>query len=270
MALLGLDLRGADAKIDRAQEHLDLLKTEVPRVIDERHPHTIRGEVVEDGWCVLWLHLNESREPRVSAIAGDYIHNLRSALNYIVTALVDATPGLALGTMHQFPASNDPTIYANTTWRPGERVGRGVLSGITPGLPMIERLQPYHTQPDPGADPLYQLNRFSNADKHREIFGFMPTLEPGTVDIIVPETATVIETTQPSQPNRVGDDYEIGRIRFAPPYPTQIRAEAKLAVTPLFSVEPFGNDPHGMALDLPTFAHIGEHVRLITDLFKTI
>jgi hypothetical protein len=172
--------------------------------------------------------------------------------------------------MHQFPASDDPTAYANNVWRPSERVGRGVLHGIIPGLAIIEGFQRYHTQPDPGADPLSQLNRFSNADKHREIFGFMPTLEPGTIDIITDETATVIETMQPSQPNRVGDDHEVGRIRFAPPYPSQIRVEANLAVTPLFSVEPFGQHQQGMALDLPTFAHIGKHVRLITDIFKTI
>ena len=152
---LNLDLSASDAKLDRAEEHMKSLKAEVSVATEQRHPHSIMGEVdPQTGWCSVILRRNKPAEPRLAAIVGDYIHNLRSALNYIITALVDATPGLALGTAHQFPIYDDPATYATKVWRVGERVGRGCLAGIVHGLAIIEPLQPYHTEPDPDADPL--------------------------------------------------------------------------------------------------------------------
>jgi hypothetical protein len=267
---LGLDLSASDAKLDRAEEHLKSLESESSSVVKKRHSHTLRPEMDDQtGWCTIWMRANDVREPTVSAIAGDYIHNLRSALDYIITALVDKTAGLTLAKMHQFPIYDDQTTYGDAIWRPGEGVGRGSLKGIRHGLAIIEPLQPYHTQPDHDADPLAQLNRLSNADKHREILGFKPVLQPGEVDVIISE-GTVLNTETPLKPNWVNNEFEVGRVLFAQPFPSQIRAKADLSVTPLFSIEPFGKDQKGIALDLPTLGEIRVHVRMITDLFKSI
>ena len=268
---LNLDLSASDAKIDRAEEHMKALKTEVAIATEQRHPHTIRGDVDPDtGWCSVKLRRNKPKEPRLAAIAGDYVHNLRSALNYIVTALVDATPGISLATYHQFPIYDDPTTYADKVWRPGEQVGRGDLKGVIYGLAIIEPLQPYHTTPDSGADPLSQLNRFSNTDKHREIIGYWADPQPAQIELST--AGNIIGQLQRTDRQQWTDDeVEIGRVQLAAhPAPTYLRAKAEMAVVPLFSVQPFRQYTQGLALDLATLEAIGTQVRLTTDLFKTI
>jgi hypothetical protein len=228
------------------------------------------GEIDKDsGWYSVRLRRNKPEEPRLASIVGDYIHNLRSALNYIVTGLVDATPGLTLGMSHQFPIYDDPTTYADQVWRMGDSIGRGQLKGIIHGLTIIEPLQPYHTQPDPEADPLAQLNRLSNSDKHRQILGYWPDPQPG--EISIEHDGIIAEQIQNTHKQQwVNDEVEIGRLRFDFPLPTNVKAKADMAVAPLFSVEPFGKYTQGMALDLPTLEAICTQVRLTTDLFKTI
>jgi hypothetical protein len=106
-------------------------------------------------------------EPRLGIILGDFMHNLRSALDYIVAALVRENPG-ALIRRQQFPIFDDHANYANGA--------PGMLSGVIHGRDIIESLQPFKRTP-PHDDPLFILNHFSNADKHRLISGYYPLLE---------------------------------------------------------------------------------------------
>ena len=197
---LSLDLSSSYAKIDRAEELLRTFKTEIPLAIGKRHPHSIRGEIdPQTGWCSVRLRRNNPQEPRLATIMGDYIHNLRSALNYIVTALVDATPGLTLGTMHQFPIYDDPTEYASKVWRMGEGVGRGLKASLR-ASPSSSRCSPITLNPTLRL-PLAHLNHFSIADKHREILGYWPDPQPGEIEIDL-GGGTVVErrSYQPTSP----------------------------------------------------------------------
>ena len=55
----------------------------------------------------------QPEEPRFGIIVGDIMHNLRSALDYIVTALVNQSR-TRLTTSHQFPIYLDSTKFART------------------------------------------------------------------------------------------------------------------------------------------------------------
>lgn len=230
---LDLDLSASFAKIDRAEEHLKSLQIEIPLAVRERPPHSLRGEIdPRTGWCSVRVRREKPKEPRLAAIVGDYVHNLRSALDYIVTALVDATPGLTLSTSHQFPIYDDPVAYRDSIWRMGERVGRGRLRGILHGLTLIEPLQPYHTQPDADADPLAQLNRLSNADKHRQILGYWPDPQPG--EITLEHNGVIAEQIQRTDRQQwINDEVEVGRLRFEPPFPESVRDSRYVRGSPL-------------------------------------
>lgn len=267
---LSLDLSASDAKIARAEEHFQCLKRELDLATEKRHPYTLRSEFdPQTGWCIVFLRNMKVREPRLASIAGDYIHNLRSALDYIVTALVDITPKLQLTTNHQFPLYDDAGTYATKVWTMGETVGRGPLRGLKDGLTIFEPFQPYHTQPDPDADPLAQLQRLSNADKHRQILGYYPDPQPGEVQITLSE-GTVKGKRHPSTPQWVNDEVEVGAFLLAKPYPAKINVKTDFKIAPMFRIEPFAKHAKGIALDLPTLEAIGTQVRLVTDFFKSI
>src|SRR6266540_1792138 len=109
---LNLDLRGSEAKFDRAAEHIETLKRETQAVIEECNPYTVRfGEIDEKiGWKEVFLVPQEFDEPRLSAIAGDAFVNMRGVLDYIVVALVQKS-GAALARGHQFPVYVDKAKY---------------------------------------------------------------------------------------------------------------------------------------------------------------
>src|SRR5665213_3938452 len=110
---LGLDLSQSRAKVARAREHSEALEAEAHRVTTERNPYSAWvGKIDPDtGWCSVFLKHNEfPPEYRLGIIVGDLMHNLRSALDYIVAALVEKSPGVDL-TRQQFPIFLDKTEY---------------------------------------------------------------------------------------------------------------------------------------------------------------
>lgn len=76
--------------------------------------------------------------PEVCAIVGDLMHNLRCALDYIVTALVNAS-GTKLARKHQFPIFTDENRFREEVLSSDLRPNpRGCLRGITIGLKLID------------------------------------------------------------------------------------------------------------------------------------
>ncbi len=88
---LHLDLSSSRAKLARASEHLDVFEREGAAALKERNPCSFHvGDINRDtGWVSIYLEVRELREPHLGVILGDVMHNLRCALDYIVTALVD-------------------------------------------------------------------------------------------------------------------------------------------------------------------------------------
>ena len=112
---LSLDLRSCDAKLARARENARTLEREtVAHIGKQEATHAVRFSQVDPqtGWCSITLVPQKIEEPRLSAILGDVIHNLRCALDYVVTALVDASQ-TKLTTSHQFPIFKDAAFYAS-------------------------------------------------------------------------------------------------------------------------------------------------------------
>jgi hypothetical protein len=162
------ELRGIEAKLDRAAEHLNMLDREVRKFI-ERQTHRVIGEYQPDARCHSFkMAITEQPPLAIGVILGDVVHNLRSALDHLVWQLV-LKANRVPGDWTRFPLYDDPGKFAKAVTTPGQRSRRNPLLGLegTPPLQAIEALQPYHGQH--ANNLLGALHSLSNEDKHRVV-----------------------------------------------------------------------------------------------------
>jgi hypothetical protein len=266
---LNLDLSSSEAKVDRAFEHLEALEREAPAEYEKDGPYSVRFSQVdpETGWCEVFLVPNP-KKPRFGVLVGDIMHNLRCALDYIVTALADAS-GADPETKRGWPFHiKRPQFRGEVIDRHGMAKPGGPLAGITHGLGLIEQLQPYRTQPNPRLDPLFVIYRFSNADKHREVAETVP-YPVGQLDLsfngIVVETEPILETTNwtPDQ------DVLVHRMRLDPPVAYNMRAKGALRIRIGFFVPPFRSEPL-LVIYPPLPRKCCEDARGVVEAFKLL
>lgn len=157
-------LDGARLKVVRAKEHLDAfnemsfryLKTEPYKIVPELGPEVIRID------CIV----TAEPPPALAYIVGDFVTNIRAALDYIAWELFSK--------------------FGPTDWKEGQQ--RRIIFPIIPSKPdftkvdgstkllreanipapaldVIESVQPYHA----GYESLKSLNLLVNRDKHRTL-----------------------------------------------------------------------------------------------------
>jgi hypothetical protein len=152
-------MESVDAKMIRAHEHLETFAREVDEYLSTieikqylktspNHPHP---------WLV--VHANDYIPPmRLSTIAGDCIHNMRSALDSLVCGLALTVDRTCDCTNTKFPfTENEPDWKANGVKR---------LAGIpSEAVEILRTVQPWCDPITP--NPLLMLNKLNNMDKHR-------------------------------------------------------------------------------------------------------
>ena len=161
--------------------------------------------------------LIEDAPIRLGVIVGDFIHNLRSALDHLVWQFV-RREGNRPRRSNAFPIhTSQENFIQRVVCAPKNR---DPLQGIDPqgdAWTFIEGLQPYHGA-DPALHPLTILNSFWNSDKHRvvqtamtfpealpsEMVGWNPTTNPIEKEFPYPADAPLV------------DGAELARLRFDP------------------------------------------------------
>ena len=91
---VNLDLSSSEAKVFRARARPGSLEARAAQVAARsRSLHAVRfGDVdPNSGWCEIWLMPVNRQNRTFNVLFGDVVHNLWCALDYIVTALVDAS-----------------------------------------------------------------------------------------------------------------------------------------------------------------------------------
>lgn len=230
-------------------------------VIRSRDAITTRVTDIDSntGKCEIFARWNRTEEPILSVIAGDYIHNLRSALDYVVTALVDASQE-DLVQKHQFPIYFEQERYRRAVGTASKARSGGPLQRVRHGLSLIEKFQPYHSKPDPYFHPLAQLHRLSNADKHRHLIGmasFHAEDDPPSFEVI--HHGVVVDLWEASTfPMNLGKEIKLAAIQFARPHPPEVRVRVHLAATPMVITPavPSAGSPKGLAVPLAVFSGI--------------
>ena len=154
---------GTALKINRAEFHLKTLKESIDAFFDGK-PYEIVREVNPDTNEVFGtLRVKRECPPAWGILVGDFIHDLRSALDHLVWQLVVHETGNPPTTFDtQFPIFQTEAGY-NTRGEPIRLKGVG-----TKAKALIKILQPFST--GEGTDsPLWHLHELSNFDKHRRI-----------------------------------------------------------------------------------------------------
>ena len=207
-------LDGIRAKLDRADEHLEVLNAEIAAFL-RGNPYAVVDKLNRKAKTYT-LTLRIFREPplRLGSIAGDCVHNLRSALDHLTVALGDqlgATPTDAEQKKIRFP-----TFSTRSAWNRGHWQHVKFLSA--PMIAEVEALQPYHgwQHMGPFGHPLWKLERLWNWDKHNLLIPTIGVLE-GLSDVVyeyeqnaIVETKWILPSTEHLQ-----DRTDLGALKFS-------------------------------------------------------
>lgn len=158
---MGLDLSSLNTKLDRAAQLWAELDS--PRGGGPLYPEvTLRHEMVgnECHWIVERI---EALHPMFPAVLGDCLHNYRSALDHLVSAVLVAE-GLPANRRSQWPVT---LIEVDWTKAPSGRQLDGLPERV---VGEIRRWQPFVMQAaKPDIDVLHHLSELDNTDKHRRL-----------------------------------------------------------------------------------------------------
>jgi hypothetical protein len=155
---------GAEVKIARADTHFKTVEGEVRRVVGH---NAYRTPAHHNAECTKYRFVVEGLHPLrddLSAIVGDFLHNLRSALDHRAHGIVECGGGKA----------GQATIFPLRLKKPGAPL---MIRG-EPDFPAPQEvvdLQPYTRRKDAAQDlappkkPLAILNELNLADKHRRL-----------------------------------------------------------------------------------------------------
>lgn len=168
-------LRGVEAKLARAREHLAEFRAETGTLL-ESYDGAITEEVRDGGAKHVYQLYGEPPIPgHWSALVGDILHNLRCALDHLAWQLVlacggEPTKNTAFPILLQKPDYETPDIPP----------------GITHGFRQrIDQVQPYSS----GVPDLRILRHLNNVDKHRELLPVVTYVQ--TVSWSVPDHVEV-------------------------------------------------------------------------------
>jgi hypothetical protein len=215
-------LDGARAKIERAGDHLETLDSVLTRFAKEGG-FVIAGEPDGDsGEYVMRIYSN--RQPpvppsaRTSAIVGDVLNNLRSALNYVIWQLARSP-----STKNQFPIFDTPELFEAKRKRYLATVPKEHWA-------KIESYQPYHGG---GRVAFAVLAKLNDADKHRLLLPGAVTSSPRKGKFTVSGLDSIAVKGRDWVPFE--DGAEIYRLRLEPHAGSNVNVKAEVPYTIVFA-----------------------------------
>ena len=166
-------------KIRRAEKHLGDIRDQLIWLRENRRPYDVvtsietRNDV--NYLCVRGYlpRSDESLEKELedfAALVGDFVINVRAALDHICVALGRDDNQFPIFTVNPWPTDIDPE-----TRKDRNKAGRDRFKKCTVGVPknalaLIKSIQPYLTEAvNPEFDSLALLTHLTNADKHRRL-----------------------------------------------------------------------------------------------------
>lgn len=162
-------LTGCIAKVERAKAHFESLHPKISAFINsEPKPYCFIPEIDVQASKALWrLRVIDEPPPEWSTIAGDYVQNLRAALDHLIWVLVKANGFEPTGgnAFPIFPAK-PPDKSSNGERRKWNRQVYGLHPAV---LQFLDLCQPYKGPDRPSTHVLAGLQTLSNEDKHRTL-----------------------------------------------------------------------------------------------------
>ena len=257
-------LLGCWAKLRRAELHLRDLHTEVGRYIEGNHAETVRS--FDPATKVFEARVQVTRRPNYvawSVLLGDFLHNLRSALDHLVWQLVLVSGERTPDRRNQFPIALQEEHYLGVDGREGMR--ERMLTGVAQEhRVVIDRVQPYRLGEEAATHSLAHLQRLNNTDKHRIMALALFTTQP-------PDSEDFVFDGLPGE-----EEVEIEVYDGALTSPTVLAAvrvrgvdsEPKMNLKGEFRIEFGFGDDEGNGLTLPSFHELWTRVGSLVFSFR--
>ena len=211
-------IAGVDRKLQRAHQHFDELRSAVDHFMQTDFYTLVAPKQDRKGRLPIAVELIEPI-PYLDwgVIVGDFVHNLRSALDQLIFQLsLPATfPDLPSGT--SFPIFNSGVRFGERQ-RNGQftrRSGRYATRLLPPKVSAtVESLQPYHRRNNPDSRYLWMLHQLSNVDKHRIVAVSTASIASVVVRVSTSGETSVRRIATPQWPVRFEDRAVIARIEM--------------------------------------------------------
>jgi hypothetical protein len=208
------ELANCRLKIGRAKEHFDALGAELAAWAKTESMRVVK-EVREDGreHRVFVEIIDYPPLDRWASMAGDCVHNLRSALDSLLYGIAIYQTGLNPPSdekVIQFPIVTDSTKFKGQSYR---------IRSLSDSVKNeIEKLQPYN-RPHADLPPLLELlNVLSNQDKHRTLNVVVASVHSASIEIPAPPHGPKLLSVTPIRAAIRGKT-EILSFRVEPPSP---------------------------------------------------
>jgi hypothetical protein len=226
--------RGSWAKTERADKHINEL-ADLIIAFRKKDPYGVIGE--DDPVTGERVGRFQERFPtprrNVSLIAGDAIHNLRSALDLLYCELVVAN-AKSVADNDMFPIRGDSQKFEASLPVIKARIG-------TAAAATLEELKPYHG----GNDGFWRLHKLDIADKHRLLLTTVAALHEviHTVPVASPKDALIQVSAMgvhiaPDDIRAVEDGDELFRLDAEPQGEIKYRFEISIHEPPIAECEP--------------------------------
>jgi hypothetical protein len=244
-------MEGVDAKIARARELLDEFSKEANSYNDRIERITIPITNESSSWLVHYVQ-NPIPPVRLSVLMGDFLYNLRSALDNLVCGLIRVQLSTSTCKDSQFPICTDPSHW--NRWHNKD------LKGIEPAaMQLIREMQPcFCASASPASHPLAILNELCNRDKHRSS-NFTLNFTSDLSFTVHPNGGSPC-TVKFSKPQYAGDPItiplDIAPNLMTPTVRVQLSGTTFLL---LQSTDPWNTQPVGQLLEM-LFSHVTDRV----------
>ena len=194
-------LDGCDAKVRRATTHLgDLYDAINSYNGQDPEPYEIVGKYDPDARKYeAWLEVHQEPDGvRWGLLLGDYVQNLRAALDHLAAQLGLLSGGKRISNRTQFPISESGERYWSRTKDGRPSMRDALLEGVADKYrALIDVEQPYRSGDEPQHEALAVLAWFSNVDKHQLIHpAFFGVETPGVDDFVASTTGEEGEVIQ--------------------------------------------------------------------------
>jgi hypothetical protein len=168
-------LDGCWAKIERAKEQIRYLNSEITILLNSG-VYSVVGECQPERQRYIFKLMGPPVPLRISVIAGEIVHHLRSCFDHVVWALASKN-GLPDTERVNFPVCQTAEKFEKA-------VRDGIIKGVSVAdRTLIEALQPYRT-PDAPNSILQIIHDLDLADKHRLLTVVTHTLALGNAIFI--------------------------------------------------------------------------------------
>lgn len=168
-------------KVQRADKHLADLEASGRRFQRAKPNSVTIATDPETGDRVWVVHIHEGPPPTHAVIAGDVVHTLRTALDHMMCALVEANGGTVTKAT-EFPIFESARSYE-------VRAAEKVQGARQEAIDAIGILRPYRG----GNDGFWKIHKLDIIDKHRSLLAVVGSYE----ELIVDPARKLVDTAPP-------------------------------------------------------------------------